>query len=142
MSKTNYGGFVALRHGKGINQLDEIDRGIVADRMAAFDSRPGPRVGDYVRFADGVVHRFSHDHGYSLQTSTGGSFHLLASGGMNFSGSLYPGVSRDTLTDTGETAPGRAWIFHHDWWKAHNAVDIAVPVRVFDCTLTSERTLP
>jgi hypothetical protein len=40
--------------------LDDRDKAILAARVAAFDSTEGPRVGDYVRFADGVTRRISY----------------------------------------------------------------------------------
>src|SRR5271167_3580103 len=74
--------------------LDDRDAAIVAERMARMDARPGPRVGDFVRFADGVERRISHywqaepdmpGWQAGAQTSDGGSWHL-GSEGCSFSG--------------------------------------------------------
>lgn len=118
--------------------LDDRDQGIVDQRMSALDAQPGPRVGDFVIFADGTERRISHDWGDALQTSdlTGlwsGRFYL-GNGFASFSGGLHPGIPAATFTDTGETRDGSAWIFHHDVRRAHNGVDFTAPFRVFRCS--------
>lgn len=127
------------------SHLDQRDAAIVADRQASLDRNAGPRVGDYVEFADGVVRRISHiwesyqdpEPQYSFpalaQTSAGGSYYL-GNGYVSFSGSLYRGVRLDTLTATGEVRPGPVWIFHHDWRTAHNGVDTSARFRVYRST--------
>jgi hypothetical protein len=118
--------------------LDDRDQAILAERLANRDRLTGPRVGDVVRFADGVTRRFAHDHGeLGLQTCIEGSFHLHHSGHLDMSGSLDPCVKRDTLTDTGETAERSAWFFHHERAMAHNGVTVVIPVRVYASTQTS-----
>jgi hypothetical protein len=127
--------------------LDDRDAAIVAERMARLNARPGPRVGDFVHFADGVERRVSHYwqaepdiDGWraGVQTSDGGSWHL-GSEGCSFSGSLYPLVPLETLTQTEETREGSAWIFHHDYACAGNGVDFRVPFRVFECSRPATR---
>lgn len=118
--------------------LDDRDRAIIADRVAEMDERPGPRVGDFVIFADGVTRRISliwgeDSEGGHAQSSDDGSFHLK-SGYVDFSGALHGSVHLTTLTRTGETRDGRVWIFHHGVRTAHNAVDADVPFRVYRCT--------
>lgn len=118
-------------------EADERDHQIVAARLAALDEREGPRVGDFVIFADGVIRRFSHDwdeHG--LQTSDGGSWYL-GDGYISFSGGLHPTIKRDTLTLAAEHRDAAVWIFHHDMAAAHRGVHVTVPLRVFHCTLPS-----
>lgn len=120
--------------------MDERDRTILAERMAALDARPEPRVGDFVRFADGVLRRFSYhwhdgadwDGGY--QTSDGGTYYL-GNGYVRMSGSLHPCVPTNTLTRTDETRDGSVWFFHHDQRIAHNGVDVMATFRVYTCSL-------
>lgn len=137
--------------------LDERDAEILGGLRAAWLGIDGPRVGDYVRFADtpagtGRLHRFSADHRWSvedvaehpglvdgLQTSPGGSFHLGPSGHMSMSGSLDRTVPRATITDTGETRLGSAWFFHHDRAGAHRGVDVRVPCRIYATTETAPK---
>jgi hypothetical protein len=130
----------------GIAVADQRDREIVESRMAVYNRRKGPRVGDYVDFADGVTHRISYEWPNGYQTSKGGSFYL---GGprtlteakeayVSFSGSLDPTIAPDTLTDTGATRDGWVWIFHHDWWTAGGAVEFSVHFRVFKCSRASD----
>ncbi|WP_028924217.1 hypothetical protein [Pseudonocardia acaciae] len=118
------------------SKLDARDQVIVATRRALFDARCGPRVGDYVVFTDEVVRRISYiwNDPHEAQTSDGGSFHLTESGHLSFSGSLYRSVPLHTLTATGAVVDGGAWIFHHDWWTAHNGVNFQIPMRVFTCS--------
>lgn len=118
--------------------LDDRNLEILRRNLEALDKHDGPRVGDFVEFADGVVRRFSHDWDeYGLQTSDGGSWHL-GNGFLSFSGSLHPTVSRETLTRADEIRSGSAWIWHHDWSGASRGVDVTIPLRVFRCSLTSK----
>lgn len=122
--------------------LDDRDQAIVDERMAAVDAITGPRVGDFVVFADGTERRISYswpagDHfPASVQTSDlGAGRFYLGRGYLSFSGGLHSGVSVETLTDTGETRKGEAWIFHHDSRRAHNGVDFKATFRVYRCDL-------
>lgn len=125
--------------------LDERDRQIIWERRHSIELTEGPRVGDWVDFADGITRRVSHVYGEDwgdmagVQTSDGGSFYL-GSGYVSFSGSLYVSVGMGTLSDTGEVRPGSAWIFHHDWHTAHNGVDVTIPFRVYRCTENAPRS--
>lgn len=119
--------------------LDARNQEILAQREALRDAIEGPRVGDFVRFADGILRRISHIWDFAdgcdamVQTSDGGSFYL-GDGSMSFSGSLYSSVNVRTLTLTEETRTGGAWFFHHDWPEAHNGIDVALTCRVYTCT--------
>jgi hypothetical protein len=119
--------------------LDDRDEAIVEQRTAALDQRTGPRVGDFVLFSDGIERRISEASGDRVQTSDlsglfSGRFYL-GRFGCSFSGGLHPAIATSTLTDTGETREGSAWIFHHDQHRAHNGVDVRIPFRVFRCSL-------
>ena len=117
---------------------DVRDDAILATRLAAYDQIAGPRLGDWVEFSDGVMHRFSHLWNSNLQTTekSRGSFYF-GNGYVEFSGGLNPGIPRDTLVDCNKTMLGRIWFFHHSEAKAYNAVYAEVPFRVFSTPLTS-----
>ena len=123
---------------------DERDVAIVQARMNEMDARQDPRVGDYVRFASGELHRISYHwtdgEGWDggVQTSEGGSFYL-GKGYCDFSGSLHPCVPTDSLSLTDERKAGAVWIFHHDHHTAHNGVTFAPDFRVYACELNANR---
>jgi len=125
-------------------KLDAHDTDILAERIHCFDLINGPRVGDYVQFADGVTRRIAYmwrdeeDRPFSVQTTDGGSFYLGQSY-VSFSGSLNSGVEPATLTDTGRKVLGSVWIFHHDQRMAHNGVDTEIPFRLYTCTEIAPR---
>lgn len=132
--------------------LDARDAEILRDLRAHWAAVTGPRVGDFVRFADSDrLHRFSADHQWTaediaeypslvdgLQTTPGGSFHL-GRHGMSYSGGLDSTIPRTTLTDTGETRLGGAWFFHHGWSGAHRGVDVRIECRVYATTATAPK---
>lgn len=125
-------------------KFDERDAEILAERVEAFNERQGPRVGDYVRFADDVTRRISyvwrdeHETVFNVQTSNGGTYYL-GKGYVSMSGSLFGGVKPDTLTLTDETRDGEVWFFHHDFHTAHNGVDTVTAFRVFTCSEVATR---
>jgi hypothetical protein len=118
--------------------FDERDAIILARKQIAFDTSVGPRSGDVVEFANGIVRRVSHiwpdEADPDLQTSDGGSWYL-GDGYMSFSGTLHRSVRASTLTDTGETREMPAWFFHHDFHQAHSGVEVMVRVRVYRCNV-------
>lgn len=119
--------------------FDERDAAILARNMASFDAVDGPRVGDFVRHSCGTLRRFSHAWDDAIQTADerGGSFYL-GDGYTSFSGSLYRGVPRDSLTPTDEKRQGRVWFFHHGFAQAHSGVDAYPEFRVWACSLPAE----
>lgn len=129
-----------------VDALDERDRQIIWERRHSIELTEGPRVGDWVEFADGITRRVSHvwseaDWGATagVQTSDGGSFYL-GNGYVSFSGGLYRSVGMRTLSDTGAVRPGSAWIFHHDWARAGGGVDVTIPFRVYRCSENAPRS--
>lgn len=121
-------------------EFDEKDEQLRQARIEARQALRGPLVGDFVRFPDGSLRRFTYDWSDhvgegGLQTTCAGnideSFYLGASGHMSYSGSLDPILSSDKLTDTGEVKDGRCWFFHRDYSIAHSAVHMTVPCRVY-----------
>jgi hypothetical protein len=133
--------------------FDERDAAILAQRESERNTRPGPRVGDFVKMKDGTLRRFSHDYGEDIQTTyrwqepknaaafnrnsdpmicCGGDFYLAEGGGVSFSGSLDSALLKSTLKDTGEQRDGRFWFFHHNYWQASNGVDVTIKCRVFE----------
>jgi hypothetical protein len=127
-----------------VSTIDERDLELVRERMATLDARQGPRVGDFVRFADGTLRRISYrwtdDTGWDggCQTSDGGSYYL-GTHGVSMSGSLHPTVPTDSLRLTDERMDGSVWVFHHDMHRAHNGVDVTVSFRVFECDREAPR---
>lgn len=117
--------------------FDERDAELTRKRLALMNQVEGPRVGDWVDFADGVSRRISYMWPDSVQTSNEGYGFYLGPGYVSFSGTLYRGVPPDTLTPTGETREGRVWLFHHGHTQAHNGVETSAPFRVFKCSLPS-----
>jgi hypothetical protein len=119
---------------------DSRDEAILDRRISLLNQNDQPRVGDFVRFADGTLRRISFitpldwmPECDSVQTSDGGSWYL-GNGYASFSGGLYGGVKRETLTLTDERKLGSCWIFHHDYAQAGNGVDVKILWRVYDCT--------
>jgi hypothetical protein len=128
----------AYRNGQEY-ELDDRDSEILAQRVNALGLVEGPRVGDYIVFADGTERRISYVTPAEwmpevdiVQTSKGGSWYL-GDGYISFSGSLYAGVKRDTLTETSEVRAGSVWFFRHDFHTAHNGVDTEMMFRVYEC---------
>lgn len=115
--------------------FDERDIEIARQRLAEWNERQGPRVGDWVDMLDGTQRRFTHDWGHGLQTTSGNqpgdaSFYFYGHC-MSFSGSLDRTIPRNRLQDTGDFREGRAWFFHHNQAGAHRGVHFSVPCRVF-----------
>ncbi len=127
--------------------LDERDTAMMYERRDARYLLDGPVCGDWVRFSDGIERRISHVWDWDgadgltsgVQTSAesgifGGRWHLTGSGNGNFSGGLYPITPMSALTATEEEKPARFWFFHHDHWRAHNGVEVIIPVRVWEAS--------
>lgn len=132
---------------------DARDLAMMDRRAAALNLIPGPRVGDFIDYADGIVRRMAHvwpadwhDDGIArVQVTDGGSFYLGGAeekhselhdgeGYVSYSGSLFPGIKADTLKLAG-SRNGRIWIFHHEQWGAGMGVDGEIAFRVYDCSL-------
>jgi hypothetical protein len=114
--------------------FDDRDAEILAERTAQRERRKGPRIGDFCRFPDGSLGRFSHDWGDEIQWSEGGSFYLCAGGGASFSGGLYPSIPKARLKLSRAKRAGQFWFFHHNHACAHNGVDVEAPCRVYRVT--------
>jgi hypothetical protein len=120
-------------------EFDAIDADLLAVREQEYNQVVGPRVGDFLRVANGML-RFTHDWGDGIQTTVGrnhpcsgdASFYLSRDGYVSFSGSLDPTISKATLRDTGETLKGSFWFFHHDHPGAGCGVYCEMPCRVFE----------
>ncbi len=122
-------------------EFDSLDAEILAERQRLFNAVSGPRIGDFLRTADGFL-RFTHDLGDSIQTTVraqhpchGDASFYLSDGYASFSGSLDSAISKQLLRDTGETAEGSFWFFHHNCATAHNGVKFKIPCRVFELAL-------
>jgi hypothetical protein len=122
--------------------LDERDEQIRQERIKLWNTRGGPRVGDFVKMPDGSTRRFTFDwSGHAgdggMQTTSGfqpgdQSFHFGSEGYMSYSGSLDPSIPVKDLHDTGEVKDGSCWFFHHGSVEAHNGVYTTVPCRVYE----------
>jgi hypothetical protein len=114
-----------------IEELDEIDQGILEDRMRRRAEIKGPRIGDIIEFADGRIRLISHVWLDRVQSSDGGSLYLRKDGEMDFSGTLFHGVDIDALIRVMRPAAVRCWIFHHDEMRAGNGIEVRVAARVY-----------
>lgn len=121
-----------------------IDNTALLSRLTtALDAVQGVRVGDFIRFADGVELRVSYvwPDGRIQTTTPGNSYgarFYLGAGFVSYSGGLLPGVYRSTLTETGELKDGACWFFDRGIPRAHAGVDVTIPFRVFVCELASK----
>jgi hypothetical protein len=112
------------------------NQAILAARVDALNKVEGPRVGDFVRFANGTLRRISHHWVNRVQTSdTPGGSYYLGDGWLSYSGSLYPSVPIESLTLTDETLDGAVWFFDRDWMRASARVLARVAFRVYTCPL-------
>lgn len=114
--------------------FDDRDVEIARERLAEWNERQGPRVGDWIAMRDGTMRRFTHNWGDGLQTTCGdgdaGSFYFYGCS-MSFSGSLDRSVPASEIVETSEIRNGRAWFFHHGQTGAHRGVYFTVPCRVY-----------
>lgn len=122
-------------------QFDDRDNALRLKYATALDAIPGPRVGDWIRFACGIVRRVSYVWRFedaaladSIQTSCDGYGFHLGDGFVSFSGSLYRGVHERTLTLTNERRDGRVWLWHHGMSGADCGVETTIPFRVYTCS--------
>src|SRR5260370_42660751 len=128
-----------------IQELDQVDHDKACRNLLKFDALSGPRVGDYVIFADDVTRRISYVYGedwetdmQGVQTSDGGSWYF-GFGYCDFSGGLYQPVKMDTLTLTDEIRLGNVWMFHHGYQTAGNGITFQIPFRVYKCSLVANK---
>lgn len=124
--------------------FDDEDAALLAERIEARDKLEGPRLGDFVRFAEGVevprlsrdddsrVGRFVHDWGDDIQWYRDGSFYLCKGGGCSYSGTLNPAIPKSSLTLTDDKEYGSFWFFHHDMAGASRGVYVKAPCRVYE----------
>ena len=135
MQPTYYHKRNALQHAEaGTPKVDEADARMIEARMTALDKLEGPRVGDFVIFADGVTRRVSYVWDDGVQTSDDGSFYL-GDGYVSFSGALHGIVPHASLARTSDYYLGSIWVFHRDSARAHNGVRTRVAFRVYVCAL-------
>lgn len=117
------------------HDLDSLDATILLTRLAAWNARRGPRIGDKIIMSDGSIRRLAHDSGSDIQTTSrtqpGDQSFYLGHGYCSFSGSLGDLIAKDQLHDTGLTEDGSVWFFHHDQVKPFNAVQAKIPCRLY-----------
>lgn len=114
------------------NELDSNYK-ILAERVAAYNKKKGPRVGDWLRRKDGSMSRLTHDWGDSIQDGGGryGRFYL-GHGYLSYSGSLNPSVPVSKMVDTGDDKAGSVWFFKDNEVRAHNGIEADIMQRVYE----------
>jgi hypothetical protein len=116
-------------------RFDQRDEEIKSERVALWNARTGPRVGDFVIMPDGTTRRFTYAWDDDIQTTSktypGDASFYFAGACCSFSGSLNPGLPKKHLVDTGDVREGAVWFFHHDQARAHNGVRTTIPCRVY-----------
>lgn len=116
----------------------QTNQEILATCTAAFDLRPGPRVGDFLRLPrpDERVPeftRFTHKWEHTIQTggTEHGSYFIYKSGGLEYSGGLDPGVALADLIPTESTKPAAVWFFDRGLTGPGRGVTFQIPCRIF-----------
>jgi hypothetical protein len=120
-----------------VSDLDPRDRAILTERADRLRTDQRIRVGDYVLFADGVLRRVAKLWRGIVQTCDTGVFYL-DDNAVRMSGSLSPGITRDTLTPTDLTHPGDVVFHHHDQRDTGPLIHAQLPFRVYQCSEPSE----
>lgn len=119
--------------------LDPRDRAILTARTNRLNANQRIRVGDFVLFADGVLRRIAKLWCDIVQTCDTGVFYLDERA-VWMSGSLSPGITRDTLNPTGLTHEGVVVFHHHDQRDTGPLIQARLPFRVYQCSEPSEDT--
>jgi len=116
--------------------VDPFNLELVATRMAAFNKRKGPRVGDFLKLPatdprQGNMTRFTHYWGDSIQTGgMSGSFYL-GTDYQSYSGGLDTGPAIGDILPTDETRMGSIWLFDRGMSGGGRGVYFTQPMRVF-----------
>lgn len=119
-----------------VDTIDDRDRALIEAHTTGYwlDPDPRPVVGDIVRLDSAGIRtvRIAYlwpDAQYQPTLGTG-SFHLMP-GFLRHSGAL-DGVRRlGHLVALPTPEWARCWIFHHDIRRAHHAIDVEIPRRVW-----------
>ena len=115
------------------SHLDDENKLIAADILANWNARIGkPRVGDFLRMANGSLKRFCNDTGDGQQTTKGGSFSISRGAGVSYSGGLDSPIMWERFKPTYEAQKGRFWFFSHDRAGAGRGVDVFLPCRIYE----------
>lgn len=117
--------------------FDETDARFFRESVALRDQQEGPRIGDFVRYPDGALHRLAIDsgeRGFQTMEPGRGAFYDSGSGHLFFScgsPSLTPFVKAQNLARSEETREGEVWTFHHQESVPGGRVNAMVPCRVY-----------
>jgi len=115
------------------SHLDDENQFIAAEILANWNAQTGkPRVGDFLRMADGSLKRFCNDTGDGQQITKGGSFYIGRGGGVSYSGGLESPIMWERFKPTEEITKGRFWFFSHDRAGAGRGVDVFLPCRIYE----------
>jgi len=120
-------------------ELDSEDRRILAKRTALFNRQKGPRVGDFIVFADEVTRRIarvepengSPDRSVYLSDAY---FYLSEKEGVLHNTRLHRPVQIRHMELTDKRRTGSAWTFHHGISTEHNGVNVEIRFRVYRCS--------
>lgn len=110
-----------------------IDRNVAIfnERVAAYDKKPGARVGDYLILPYGLCTRFTHKWDDHIQTGGNSSSFYLGNGYISYSGGLDSGVKLSDIELTDEVKSGMIWFFDKDISGAGRGVNFEMNFRVF-----------
>ena len=115
------------------SHLDDENQRIAAEILTNWNTRTGkPRVGDFLRMADGSLKRFCNDTGDGQQTTKGGSYSIGRFASVSYSGGLDSPMMWERFKPTEETIKGRFWFFSHNRAGAGRGVDVFLPCRIYD----------
>lgn len=118
-----------------MTNLDTLDHTILTLRIKAWNARQGPRIGDRLSMPDGTVRRIACLAGDTMQPTSATALmdqrFYFGHGYCSFSGSLGELLPKEHLRDTGTMEQAPVWFFHHDQARAFNAVEAAIPCRVY-----------
>jgi len=114
---------------------DNKDDSIASTRLFLFNKFDGPRIGDFIVYADGVINRICYHHGDRVQTTGAhnGRYYIGHRGVPEYSGGLDPSIPTAELLNSGQTRLGVFWFFHHNISRAHYGISFETPCRVFAC---------
>jgi hypothetical protein len=121
--------------------LDSRDQAMIAARLAARQQRPGPKIGDFVYFADGAIHRIADLSTRTVHTTAQREFYLGA-WGCEFLGEPTHEIPSDSLARPLESAWGSVWIFHHDHPRPGNSVVFDARFEVYSTAAPASEQLP
>ncbi len=117
--------------------MDDIDRNILAARVARRDRVQGPRPGDFVMIPgdpEPIRLIIAGLNGISTtRPNNSPRCYLTPEGRLDPSGGRrsLDHIAKSQLIDTGETKPGACWFFHHDVLAPKGGIHVEIDCRVY-----------